>query len=240
MFERRDKINKTKIEWTDYSLNPIKGKCKMGCSYCYARKIYDRFKWNPEVRFVREELDKEIKLKKPSKIFLCSTHELLGHWIPADWVIRILAVIRHSKHTYQILTKCPERAKYFNWPPNVWLGATVEKNLYLWRIRQLLRTNARTKFVSFEPLLSDMKDSINHSYQILSDFFKELDWIILGGQSGPKKFYPPEKWICEMELAADEAGIPIFEKPNLKRQWLKSPRQEFPENRQKFSEKKRG
>jgi len=140
--------------------------------------------------------------------------EFLGNWVPADWIVQILTVIRHSIHTYQILTKFPRKARYFNWPPNAWLGVTVDKNVNLTRIHQLFKTNARIKFVSFEPLLTDMKDPFYRDYQILHDLLKGLDWVILGAQTNP--YRPPRKeWIEEIIEKAKKYDIPIFCKNNL-------------------------
>lgn len=154
------------------------------------------------------------QLKKPKRIFVSSMGEPLGDWVPADWIIQILTVIRHSIHTYQILTKFPRKAKYFNWPPNVWLGVTVDKNIELTRIHQLLKSNARIKFVSFEPLLTDMKDPFYRSYQMLHNCFKKLNWIILGSQTNP--YRPPRReWVETIIKKTEEHDIPIFCKNNL-------------------------
>jgi len=178
-------MNKTKIEWTNQTWNPITG-CLNNCSYCYAKKLANgrlkklylsnkRFVYgNPakpfNPRFWPERLLEPHDFKKSQKIFTCSMGEMFGVWIPADWIVEILKTIWQTNHTYQILTKEAHRAKYFNFPPNVWLGVTIEQNDVLYRIDSLKRTNAKIKFISFEPLFSDMS----------SGFFGELTDLLQG------------------------------------------------------------
>lgn len=215
-------MTKTKIEWTDYTANPIKGKCKTGCGYCYARKMYDRFKWDPEVRFAPEELVKIPKLRKPSKIFICSTHEMFGDWIPDLWIKDILYACRESpRHTFQILTKSPDRAKEFAFPDNVWLGVTVTSPLDWPRVPLLLRSDAKLKFISFEPLLDDVFDSLD-----LATFsgFPYMDWVIIGAQTQPY-LKPHHDWVYNIIDRAKHEGIPVFLKNNL--HWQEEI-QEFP------------
>lgn len=201
------------IGWCNYTSNPIKGKCKTGCSYCYARKMYDRFKWDPEVRFVPEELAKISKLRKPSKIFMCSTHEMFGEWIPALWIVDILYACRElPKHIFQILTKNPKRAKNFTFPDNVWLGVTVTSPLDWPRVPLLLLSKVKLKFISFEPLLDDVFNSPS-----LPDFsgFPYMDWVIIGAQTQPY-LKPDHSWVYNIIDRARHEGIPIFIKNNLR------------------------
>ena len=102
-------MNKTKIEWTDYTWNPIKGLCPVDCklpdgrSYCYARKIYKRFKLSPELAHIQTTLP-----KKPAKVFVCSTIEIFHPAIPREWRDIIFNNIKaHPQHVFQILTKFP-------------------------------------------------------------------------------------------------------------------------------------
>ena len=90
-----NRLYKTKTEWCDYVINPIKGLCPVDCkdnqgkSYCYARRMYKRFKWNPEIRFVKERL---IMPSIPSRFFIGSTMELFGDWIKDEWMEEIFMV----------------------------------------------------------------------------------------------------------------------------------------------------
>lgn len=217
-------MNKTKIEWTDYTLNPIKGKCKMGCSYCYARKLYDRFKWNPNIKFMPEYMLDVVTVKKPSKIFLCSTHELFGDWIPDDWIGYILDHIGdYPQHTFQILTKCSLRAMRFNFPSNVWLGATLNTFEDWGRGYFLRETSAKLKFFSFEPLLGNFFAS---SYALPLD---SIRWIIIGAQTQPLVL-PEREWVESIIMEADNLSIPVFLKNNLKPLLGENLRQEFPKD----------
>ena len=201
-------MNKSKIKWTDYTANPIKGKCKTGCSYCYARKMYDRFKWDPKVKFAPEELDKISKLRKPSKIFMCSTHEMFGRWIPDQWILDILRACHElPRHTFQILSKNAWRLQCFTFPDNVWLGVTVTSFLDWLRVCLLQSCKTKIKFISFEPLLDDALDSTNISLH-------GIDWVIIGAQTRPT-LLPKADWVCRIIDKAHHAGIPIFLKSNL-------------------------
>lgn len=228
-------MNPTKIEWVrnpdgsqGYTLNPIKGKCKIACSYCYGNRMYDRFKWNPEVRFAPEVFGELESLKKPSKIFLCSTHELFGDWIPDKWIVEILDSVkiygRKYEHTFQILTKCPERARKFEFPDNVWLGVTLTSYKDIDRIECLrffnLRQNKiKIKFVSFEPLQS-----------AVHPILRGINWIIIGAETGNRKdkITPKRHWIEQLIIEAREQNIPVFLKNNLKPIIGANLTQEFP------------
>lgn len=206
----------TKIEWTDHTLNPIKGKCKTGCGYCYANRMYDRFKWNPNVR-LRLDVFNELKtLKKASRIFLCSTHEMFGDWIDDFWISQIILIMHHyPQHSFQILTKCPERASTFYFPENVWLGTTITRqkeasNMQFLKVHFRKRNPDNIKFVSFEPLHSRIHYDL-----------KGIDWVIIGAETGNRrgKIVPEKEWIEDLIFYAKEENIPVFLKDNLKPFW---------------------
>ena len=225
-------MNKSKIEWLDggYSINPVKGWCpNPDCPLgedCYARSLYRRFKWNPEIRFVKEKI---LMPTEPSKIFVGSTMELFGDWIKPEWLKSIFGAVKcHSEHTFIFLTKKPENlARWSPFPRNCWIGVSVCNDEMFDRAMMEFHTGdiqASVQFISFEPLLSEI--SKNHYLPLrLKD---TVNWIILGGRSVAHKFYPPEPWIQEIEDAADKAGIPVFEKQNLRKTWAKPPRREWP------------
>jgi len=220
-------MNKTKIEWTDYTWNPVTG-CLNNCPYCYARKIATRFKgtkaWPREFEptFHLERLEEPKRLKKPSKIFVCSMGELFGRWVPDDWFFAVLRVIEDCpQHIFQILTKFPREGseKWYLFPENVWLGVTVDSQDALHQAVWLSCFEAGKKFISFEPLLTSID---------FSNFpVKMLDWVIIGAQTNP--YRPPRKeWVRKIVKVLDDNGIPIFLKNNLKRIWDEELRQEFP------------
>lgn len=149
-------MQRSKIEWTYYTINPVKGLCPVACSYCYARQMYKRFNWNPKIRFdVQPLLDVE-KIKKPSRIFVGSTIELFGEWVDAFWLDSIFRTVKdNSQHTFIFLTKCPERLSLWSpYPPNCYIGVSVtNQSQFDKAIEHLKGIQAPVKFLSIEPLL---------------------------------------------------------------------------------------
>ena len=222
-------INETKIEWTDYTWNPITG-CLgprgdgVRCPYCYANKLAQNrlksqyLRYNLRLagnaddpfapRFWANRLWEPSHRRRPAKIFVCDMGELFGTWVPDITLNLIFDIIKKCPHhTFQLLTKQPQNLPKFSpYPNNCWVGITVTTNSdFLRAIDYLPYVKASIKFISFEPLLAP----------IPNPNLTRIDWIIIGGQSGKDKFYPPLKWIVDIEDAAEEAGIPVFEKSNL-------------------------
>lgn len=151
-------------------------------------------------------------LKKPSKIFVCSMAELFSDFIPDDWINNVLDICWElPEHTFQILTKNPRKAAQFDFPNNVWLGVTVTSPLEWFRVCSLLCSNAKLKFISFEPLLEDAFDPPE-----LATFsgFPYIDWVIIGAQTQPYRCPKPE-WVFRIIDRARKQGIPVFLKDNL-------------------------
>jgi protein gp37 len=212
-------MSKTTIEWCDYSINPVKGLCPMACSYCYARRLYKRFKWNPEIRWDSEGYGKNdfgiADIKKPSRIFVGSTMELFGAWVPDRIISTLLQVARrYTQHTFIFLTKKPENlVQWSPFPENCWVGLSVDGigNAPLHRIYNgLARIQAKVKFISFEPLLADPQlDKRDMEWA-------GINWLIIGQQTpSSKKTQPQVSWIKETVEAADKASTPVFLKENL-------------------------
>lgn len=209
-------MNKTKIEWTDYTWNPVTG-CLNGCEYCYARKIAERFKFengfNPT--FYPERMDDPRQAKKPAKIFVCSMADLFGDWVSDDWIRRILNVVQYAypQHTFQFLTKFPENLSKWNpWPSNAWVGATVtDEQSFIKALTWLPFVKARVAFISIEPFLGPIS---LRNYEMLC--VAGIDWIIIGAQTNP--YVPPKtEWARDMVIVAKRAGIPVFLKDTMKR-----------------------
>lgn len=230
-------MQKTKIEWTDYIWNPIKGLCPVDCklpdgrSYCYARKIYKRFipqwkGWNgtDEPFVLADEFVQLDKLKKPSRIFVCSTFELFHPSIKKHihWVFN--AIEKNPQHTFQILTKFPQNIDR-PMPDNVWLGVTITKPIEMYpRIKSLYQAQAKLKFISFEPLLGDVGN-----FRFQGWLGKKVDWIIVGRLTGHGHKYDPKQfWIESIRLHAKFFNTPLFLKNNLKEIWGEPLIQEFP------------
>lgn len=207
-------MNKTNIEWADYTWNPVTG-CLHGCPYCYARRFAERglgeygkhpkgLRFSP--RFHPERLDEPAKVKTPSKIFVGSMTDMFGSWVgsKALTVVRDAAA-RAPQHTYIWLTKRPDQAAIWYWRKNNWVGATVtQQSELIWSLKMLSRLkSAGVRFISFEPLLG----TIEVIPRIYADI---LDWIIIGPQTGPGA--PPADFdsIGLLVKQAQALGIPVF------------------------------
>lgn len=224
-------MNKTKIEWCDYTINPVKGLCPMACTYCYARRMYLNPFYKPmyehqEIRFdvkgYQDDDDWGIsKLKNPSRIFVGSTMELFGDWIEPRWLEVLFQMIRrYPQHTFIFLTKQPQNLiKWSPFPSNCWVGYSVTD----WRsfhraAEHLFHIQAGKLFVSIEPLL-DRVEYIKGGMSTILPVFQAgwLDWIIIGQQTPVSvKTSPKVEWIREIVEAADKVKIPVFLKNNLK------------------------
>jgi protein gp37 len=195
-------MNKTKIDWADYTWNPVVG-CKHGCSYCYAKRLNDRFNYIPDwtkPTFYPERLGEPYKIKKPSKIFVGSMCDLFGSWIKDSWIEKILEVVEENpRHQFMFLTKnsygydefSRNHCYYYYFPKNAWLGVTVtglEKDAQekIDELRVLPYGGYKTyTFVSFEPLLSDVSQLD----------ISGIDLIIVGAMTGVGAIKPKKEWI---------------------------------------------
>ncbi len=225
-------MQKTKISWvlnpdgsSGHTSNPIKGLCKGGCPYCYARGIYKRFKWNPEVRFDHKEKYKwSSEYKKTKGIFIGSMHDIFGDWVPNQWIEMILQEVRLSNNRFYFLTKNPARYLEFDFPKNCWLGVTVTEFEDIYKIGILLNYNHKgIKFVSYEPML----EKINLNYRIY-----RTDWLIIGPMTKNgrivKEYQPKKEWIEEIVSETRRLNVPLFMKNKLSKIWQDKLIQEFP------------
>lgn len=238
-------MQRTKIEWTDFVWNPIKGLCPVDCklpdgrSYCYARRMYQRFGWNPKVRLDGELFgscqdafapninvyEKLGSIKAGSKIFICSTCELFHPKISREWRDAVFQAIKDNpQHIFQILTKFPQNI-YRPMPNNVWLGVSITQPIEMYpRIVNLYQAHAKVKFISFEPLLGDVGQFRFQGY-----LGEKVDWIIVGKLTGHGHQYDPKQfWIESIRLHAKFFNTPLFLKNNLKEIWGSPLIQEFP------------
>lgn len=224
---RVNSLNKTKIEWTDYTWNPITG-CKHGCWYCYAKKMTQRFKKifpnGFEPTFHKERLAEINCLKKPSKIFVCSIADLFASWTPQIWKESVwdAMLFSRTKHTFQLLTKNPANiSKTIEYPDNFWFGTTVTNENGDWKnIEEIKKVQAKVRFVSFEPLLGLLPADV---------CLAGIQWIIIGKLTGSKRVKLDNYWVSRILYEASQHGIAVFMKNNLCPPWRKEDLiQDFP------------
>jgi len=206
-------LNRTKIEWCDYTWNPVTG-CLHGCPYCYARKIAERFKgtkaWPEGFKpsFHSERLSDPILMKKPQTIFVCSIADLFGEWVPDAWIGFVFRTVENApQHTYIFLTKNPKRyltipGEYFK--KNRWFGTTVTGNYDVGqRIHWLQRLPQGNTFVSFEPLVEEIRCLDLH----------DIGQVIIGAQTNPSVEVTPDM-VRPIGAAAGQT-IPVFCKDSM-------------------------
>jgi protein gp37 len=205
----------TRIEWADFVWNPTTGctKVSTGCAHCYAERQANRFKGLKDHPYesgfslvIRpERLRIPIEVKKGLRIFVNSMSDLFHEGIPESFISEVIDVTRLTpQHTYIILTKRSERlrelAPYLHFPPNVWVGVSVESEDYFWRIKDLRHVEAKVRLLSIEPMLTAMPN--------LS--LEGIQWVIVGGESGPK-FRPMQPdWVREIRDKCNDADVAFF------------------------------
>jgi len=233
------------ISWTDWTWNPLRGLCPVDCklpdgrSYCYARRMYQRFKWNPEIRFELNDpmvVDRLYRKNIPdgSKVFVCSIFELFhpitntllfplteGSDITyRDMIFKIIEL--NPKIIFQILTKMPQNIDR-PMPDNVWLGTTITGMDNIINAQNLLHVKAKKYFISFEPFL------FNPDKYCIPIIENRFDWIIIGRLTGyGHKHDPPMSMVGQFIKRARKYNIPIFLKNNLKEIWGEKLIQEWP------------
>ncbi len=216
------------IEWTEATWNPIAG-CKMvspGCTNCYAQRMAGRLSamgvekyagttrasgrravWTGRVTVDERSLEAPLRWRRPIRIFVNSMSDLFQTPVSDDLVYRIWNVMERAHwHTFQVLTKRPERmsvllqSKRFPLLRNVWLGTSVESGDYTDRIEYLRRTPAAVRFISFEPLLGPIVDAD----------LSGIHWAIVGGESGPHARPMETWWVEDIRDRCREAGVAFF------------------------------
>jgi protein gp37 len=199
-------MNKTKIEWTEYTWNPVVG-CKNGCWYCYAKRMNDRFGWIEDwnkPQFFINRLDEPYRIKKPSKIFVGSMCDLFGDWVKDEWIREVIIAAKNNPHhTFQFLTKNSKRYLEFRFPKNCWLGITITGKEELidshYKIR-VLKQKRNFTFISFEPLLNKVNMHLTG-----------INLVIVGGMTGAGAIKPKKDWIESIKHPN------IFYKNNIKK-----------------------
>jgi len=224
---------KTRIETFDYSWNPTSG-CSLGCSYCYARRIAHRFKQSFEPTCHPERLAQPARVRKPSRIFVDSAGDLFDPSIPFTFIRRVFAEMRmNQQHTFYVLTKRAGRMlefmtvleasmnhRPFSYLPqrHIWVGVSVTNQADAdERIPLLLQTPAAHRFISFEPLLSEV-DAGTWFWSMMSDAGKcAISWAIIGGDSSPGAKPPAAEWVEALTKQCVAAGVSVYHKNSLRR-----------------------
>jgi len=203
------------IEWTEYSWNPVTGctKISSGCTNCYAERMAKRLKamgvrrYNAgfEVRTHPDLIKVPLRLKKPRIIFVNSMSDLFHESVPGQFIKDIFSVMNNRpQHTFQILTKRSERMLHLSselkWTNNIWMGVTIEDQKNLYRINDLHASSAKIKFLSCEPLLGPI------SFPSL----KKINWVIVGGESGPNARQMKEEWAISIRDQCLKTGAAFF------------------------------
>ncbi len=205
----------TKIEWTETTWNPMTGCTKIspGCMNCYAERMANRLRMMGAKRYrngfrvtLHEDVvEAPLRWKKPQMIFVNSMSDLFLKDVPLSFIKKVFSVMNHAHwHTFQILTKrairLQEVSQELSWASNIWMGVTVENRDYVHRIDYLRKTGARIKFLSIEPLLGPISNLD----------LEGIDWVIVGGESGPGARPMNPAWVLDIRDQCQEAGVPFF------------------------------
>jgi protein gp37 len=212
--------DKSKIEWTDATWNPVRGCSKIspGCTHCYAETFAERFRGVPgspfeqgfDLRLVPGKLLEPLRFPQARRIFVNSMSDLFHGGVPDDYIEQVARVMAASPwHTYQVLTKRPirmhdlltGRLRFAAKLRHIWWGVSVEDQRFgLPRVKLLQYSGAAMKFLSVEPLLEDL-GPVN---------FHGIDWVIVGGESGPGARPMKPEWVRPLRDHCQALGVPFF------------------------------
>lgn len=203
------------IEWTEMTWNPVTGcnKISPGCKFCYAEIMskrlkamgVDKYKDGFKLKTHPETLSTPYTWKKSKIVFVNSMSDLFHDDVPLAFIKAVFSVMNNTpQHIYQVLTKRSERllelSSQLNWTNNIWMGVSVENDDYTYRVRQLAKTKAKTKFLSIEPLIGPVK-TLN---------LKNINWVIVGGESGHKARPVQKEWIDFVKEKCAKENIAFF------------------------------
>lgn len=202
-------MNKTSIEWTDYSWNPVTG-CKHGCPYCYAAAMYKRFGRSFEPSFHPDRIRQPLMQKGSKRIFVGSVTDMFGDWVPKEWHEQIFRVVKECPDkTFQFLTKNPKRLPEFSpYPRNCWIGVTANnQEMADTALKHLAKVDATIKFLSCEPLFGPIRLPMVRP--------SPINWLIIGACTGAHRSQPDPAWVKNLTGDGRKLGTAIFYKPNL-------------------------
>jgi protein gp37 len=209
----------SRIEWTDTTWNPVTGctKISAGCDNCYAARFSERFRGVPghpfeagfDLTLRPERLTQPLAWKRPRMIFVNSMSDLFHKDIPKAHIAAVFDTMEKADwHTYQVLTKRSSllqkfinaRYKTGNAPPHMWFGVSVENAHATSRIAHLQRAREGVRFLSIEPLIAPVGRLE----------LREIDWVIVGGESGPGARPMRAEWVCDIRDQCLAAGVAFF------------------------------
>jgi protein gp37 len=206
---------KSAIEWTEATWNPVTGCTQVspGCAHCYAKTFAQRFQGVPghpyeqgfALKLWPDRLDVPLGWRRPRMIFVNSMSDLFHEDVPAAFVQRVFETMERAQHhVFQVLTKRHERlaelAPILPWPANVWMGVSIENKRWALRADYLRAVPAAVRFVSAEPLLGPL-DSLD---------LTGIDWLIAGGESGPRHRSVDVAWIRQLRDMCTHDGVAFF------------------------------
>jgi protein gp37 len=209
--------DRSAIEWTEATWNPVTGCSKVspGCAHCYAERLSLRFGWSqrpwtPEyaeenVRLHPERLSQPSRWRRPRVVFVNSMSDLFHENVPEAFIEEVFAtMLAAERHVFQILTKRHDRlrdlAPSLPWPENVWMGVSIENSRWVERADALRDVPAAVRFISAEPLLGPL-DALD---------LDGIDWLIVGGESGPRHRPIREEWVRDLRDRAEAVDVAFF------------------------------
>ena len=216
--------DRTGIEWTETTWNPTTGcdQVSVGCDNCYALTLAKRLKAMGNPKYQNDgdpnssgpgfgltlhdyQLELPYRWRAPRLVFVNSMSDLFHNDVPLEFIQKVFTVMAETpQHTYQILTKRSKRlaalAGGLDWPPNVWMGVTVESDRYTFRINHLRTVNAAIRFISAEPLLGPLSNLD----------LAGISWLIAGGESGHGARAIEEEWVRDLRDQCAAAGTDFF------------------------------
>lgn len=208
-------VSNTKIEWTDTTWNPITGCSPIseGCANCYAMKMAARLKAMGNKRYENgfdvtlhhDLINEPLKWNKPRMVFVNSMGDMFHEKVPLEFIQRVFFTMSQANwHIFQVLTKRSSRmlelSDKLKWPSNLWMGVTIESGKYLYRAENLKKTPASVKFLSIEPMISPVSNID----------LKGIDWVIVGGESGPGARAIREEWVLTVRDECLSSNTPFF------------------------------
>jgi len=202
------------IEWTEATWNPVTGctKVSAGCEHCYAERLAVRLRKMGNPRYMngfrvtlhRDLVHLPLKWKRPKMVFVCSMADLFHERVPFEFIQAVFGTMAQAKwHTFQVLTKrvgrLAELASSLPWPPNIWMGTSIEDQNSVWRTSYLRQAPARIRFLSCEPLIGPIRLNLDG-----------IHWVIVGGESGSNARPVAEEWVRSVRDQCGAMKVPFF------------------------------